>query len=99
MLLQSKGYDSILVNEELVLGLSATTFNELVKQRDRWCRGNIQVLKHFNPIFTKGLTLGQKIAYFDGGVYWFSNLQKTYIYRLPNYIFIYSKDYNKCTNI
>lgn len=76
MLLQSKGYDSILVNEELVLGLSATTFNELVKQRDRWCRGNIQVLKHFNPIFTKGLTLGQKIAYFDGGVYWFSNLQK-----------------------
>ena len=76
MLLQSKGYDSVFINEELVLGLSATTFTELVKQRDRWCRGNIQVLKYFNPIFTKGLTLPQKIAYFDGGVYWFSNLQK-----------------------
>lgn len=83
MLLQSKGYDSVFVNEELVLGLSATTFTELVKQRDRWCRGNIQVLKHFNPIFTKGLTLPQKIAYFDGGVYWFSNLQKIVFILFP----------------
>ena len=76
MLLQEKGYGSTLVNEELVLGLSANTFTELVKQRDRWCRGNLQVLKHFNPLFSKGLSLGQKIAYFDGSVYWFSNLQK-----------------------
>ena len=83
MLLQSKGYDSVFINEELVLGLSATTFTELVKQRDRWCRGNIQVLKYFNPIFTKGLTLPQKIAYFDGGVYWFSNLQKIIFISCP----------------
>lgn len=76
MLLQAKGYDSVFVNEELVLGLSATTFSELVKQRDRWCRGNLQVLKHFNPLFSKGLTFGQKIAYIDGGIYWFTNLQK-----------------------
>lgn len=76
MLLQEKGYSSALINEELVLGLSANTFTELVKQRDRWCRGNLQVLKHFNPLFSKGLSFGQKIAYFDGAVYWFSNLQK-----------------------
>ena len=47
MLLQEKGYSSALINEELVLGLSANTFTELVKQRDRWCRGNLQVLKHY----------------------------------------------------
>lgn len=76
MLLQSKGYITKFINEVLVLGLSATTFTELVKQRDRWCRGNLQVLKKYNPLFTKGLTLSQKIAYFDGGVYWFSSLQK-----------------------
>lgn len=76
MLLQEKGYSSTLINEELVFGLSANTFTELVKQRDRWCRGNLQVLKHFNPLFSKGLNFGQKIAYFDGAVYWFSNLQK-----------------------
>ena len=76
MLLQSKGYDSIFINEELVLGLSATTFSELVKQRDRWCRGNLQVIKNFNIFLNKGLTIPQKIAYFDGVVYWLSSIQK-----------------------
>ncbi len=76
MTLQAQGYDTVLVNEELVFGLSATTFVELVKQRDRWCRGNLQVLKNYNPLFTSGLTFAQKIAYLDGGIYWFSNLQK-----------------------
>lgn len=76
MLLQGQGFDSLFVNEELVMGLSATTFIELVKQRDRWCRGNIQVLKHYMPLFNSGLSLGQKIAYLDGGIYWFANIQK-----------------------
>ena len=76
MLLQNRGYRSVFVNEVLVLGLSATTYAELVKQRDRWCRGNLQVMKQFNPITKKGLTIAQKIAYVDGVVYWFSSLQK-----------------------
>lgn len=41
MKLQSKGYNSILVNEPLVLGLSATTLEETIKQRKRWARGNL----------------------------------------------------------
>ena len=89
MLLQSKGYDSEFINEELVLGLSATTFTELVKQRDRWCRGNLQVMKKFNVLFNKGLTLGQKIAYLDGVIYWLSSIQKI-IYILSPLIFLLS---------
>lgn len=76
MLLQSRGYDSVFVNEELVYGLSASTLPELIKQRDRWCRGNIQVLRHYHPFFTKGLSLSQKIVYFDGVLFWFCNWQK-----------------------
>ena len=76
MMLQAAGYRSVFVNEELVYGLSATTFSELVKQRDRWCRGNLQVQKRHNPLFTKGLTFAQKIAYIDGTMYWFANIQK-----------------------
>ncbi len=76
MLLQAQGYDSVFINEELVLGLSATTFGELVKQRDRWCRGNLQVFKRYNIIFNKGLTTAQKISYIDGIIYWLSSLQK-----------------------
>ena len=76
MLLQDKGYKTIFVNEELVYGLSVTTFVDLVKQRDRWCRGNLQVMRGFNPLVRKGLTASQKIAYVDGVIYWFSSLQK-----------------------
>lgn len=89
MLLQAKGYDSEFINEELVLGLSATTFTELVKQRDRWCRGNLQVMKKFNVLFNKGLTFGQKIAYLDGVIYWLSSIQKI-IYILSPLIFLLS---------
>ena len=89
MQLQAHGYDSIFVNEELVYGLSATTFTELVKQRDRWCRGNLQVLKNYNPITTKGLSFSQKIAYLDGGIYWFANIQKM-IFIISPLIYLYT---------
>ena len=35
LLLQAEGYDSIFINEELVCGMSATTYQDLVRQRDR----------------------------------------------------------------
>ena len=83
MLLQAKGYDSIFINKVLVLVLSASTFGELVKQRDRWCRGNIQVFKHYNPFILKGLTPAQRICYVDGVLYWFSNLIKMFYIIVP----------------
>ena len=46
MLLQGNGYKSVFVNETLALGLSPTTFVDTVKQRDRWCRGNMLSLIH-----------------------------------------------------
>lgn len=76
MLLQAKGFNSLLVNEPLVLGLSATTLEESIKQRKRWARGNVQVFKKHNPLFKKGLNFKQRVAYFDGLLYWFSSIQK-----------------------
>lgn len=76
MILQSEGYDAVFINEELVYGLCATTLPELVKQRDRWCRGNIQVMRHYHPLFTKGLSWSQKAVYFDGVLFWFGSWQK-----------------------
>ncbi len=97
MLLQAAGYRSVFVNEELVFGLSATTFQELVKQRDRWCRGNLQVQKRHNPLFTKGLTTAQKIAYIDGTMYWFANLQKMIYIVCPLLYLIFHTVILRCT--
>ena len=78
--LQAEGYNSIFVNESLVCGLSASTYPDLVKQRDRWCRGNLQVLKHNKKTIFKKLKWKQKLIYLDGVLYWFTGLIKlTYI--------------------
>lgn len=87
MLLQAKGYHSIFINEPLVLGISVTNYTDLAVQRDRWCRGNLQVIGHFNPFFKKGLNFFQKIIYFDGFLYWFTSFQKI-IYVLCPMLFL-----------
>ena len=76
LLLQAKGYDSIYVNKALVCGLSAFTYEDLIKQRDRWARGNLQVLKHYKKEIFRKLKFNQKMIYLDGILYWFSGLMK-----------------------
>ena len=76
LLLQAKGYDSIYINKTLVCGLSACTYADLIKQRDRWCRGNLQILKNYKNIIFKQLKFKQRMIYLDGILYWFSGLTK-----------------------
>lgn len=87
MLLQSKGYRGIFLNDVLALGLSVEKFSDLVQQRERWCRGNIQVSKKWNPLTLKGLNFFQKLIYLDGVVYWFFGVQKM-IYLLCPLIYL-----------
>ncbi|MBN1267381.1 MAG: glycosyltransferase [Anaerolineales bacterium] len=83
MLLQARGYKTIFVNETLAMGLSPDTFSDYVIQRDRWCRGNIQVMKKWNPLRLPGLSFMQRLIYFDGVLYWFFGLQKIIYYVGP----------------
>ncbi|HKL11021.1 MAG TPA: glycosyltransferase [Clostridia bacterium] len=76
MLIQNEGYKSFFVRETLALGLTSENFQDLMKQRDRWCRGNTQVMKKYNPLTMKNLTFAQKLIYLDGFVYWMFGLQK-----------------------
>lgn len=76
MLIQNGGYRSYFVKDTLAVGLSVESFEDLIKQRDRWCRGNIQVFKKYNPLKMKGLNFLQKVIYIDGFVYWMFGIQK-----------------------
>ena len=76
MLLQAQGYTTLFINETLAMGLSPETFADYIKQRDRWCRGNIQVMKKWKPLRLKGLSFMQRLIYFDGVLYWFFGFQK-----------------------
>lgn len=97
MLLQANKWETIFVNETLAVGLSPETFSDLLKQRDRWCRGNIQVVKKWNPFTIKGLSFMQRLLYADGIHYWFFGVYKM-IFLLAPLLFlvfdIYSLEIN-----
>ncbi len=76
MLLQNEKYKSFYINEVLAIGLSPDSFVDLIKQRDRWCRGTVQVYKRYSPLRMKGLGFAQKILYLDGLFYWMFGIKK-----------------------
>ncbi|GAA0181329.1 glycosyltransferase [Clostridium sediminicola] len=82
MLLQAKGYKSIFIDEVLAKGLATEKFRDLKKQKDRQCRGNIQVFKKWNPLTLKGLSFIQKLTYLEAFIFWFFGIKKM------NYIII-----------
>ncbi|WP_077307348.1 glycosyltransferase family 2 protein [Terribacillus halophilus] len=87
MLLQTKGQKTVFVNETLAVGLSPETYADLLKQRDRWCRGNIQVIRKWNPLTIKGLSFMQRLLYMDGIHYWLFGIYKM-VYLLAPLLFL-----------
>lgn len=70
MLIQDMGYKTVFVNEVLASGLAAESYTDFIQQRERWCRGTIQVWQNWNPTRLKGLSIIQKIIYLDSMFYW-----------------------------
>lgn len=76
MFIQAKGWETRFVNKNLASGLAPENFADLIKQRDRWSRGNIQVARKWLPLKIKGLSKAQKLLYMDGIHYWVSGIYK-----------------------
>ena len=87
LLLQSHGYKSLYINKTLVCGLGVSSYPDLVKQRDRWCRGNLQILRNYKKTLFKKLKFKQSMIYLDGIFYWLSGLMKM-IFILTPIIFL-----------
>ncbi len=68
--LHSRGYNSIYINRPMVCGLSPESYDDFVVQRSRWAQGMTQMLVLNNPLKTKGLSLPQKILYFNSCFFW-----------------------------
>ena len=87
MLIQAAGFKSRFVKSVIAKGLSPEGWMELLHQRTRWCRGNIQAAKLWNPLTTKGLTVMQRILYTNGILYWYYGVQKL-IYIIAPILFL-----------
>lgn len=76
MLLQAAGWRSTFVPHLVAAGLAPESFADLLVQRTRWSRGNIQTTRRWNPITMPGLTPMQRWLYADGIVYWHFGILK-----------------------
>jgi len=70
MLLQAAGFKARFVPDIIAAGLAPESFGDLLTQRTRWARGNIQTARRWNPLRLPGLNGMQRWVYADGIVYW-----------------------------
>lgn len=76
MLIQSKGYKCLALNNIEAYGTSVNDYEGFVKQRSRWARGCVQMLKKYKILKIKGLSLRQKLEYLTCVSYWFFGFRR-----------------------
>jgi cellulose synthase (UDP-forming) len=76
MLLQAAGYRTMFVPDVIAAGLAPESFADLLTQRTRWGRGNIQTARKWNPLTIPGLSPMQRWIYADGILYWHFGILK-----------------------
>lgn len=78
--LHQEGYDSAYIPIPQAAGLATESLSAHVGQRIRWARGMAQIFRVDNPMFTRGLSLVQRICYTNAMIHFF--------YGLPRIIFL-----------
>jgi cellulose synthase (UDP-forming) len=78
--LQKAGWNTAYINLPQAAGLATETLARHVKQRIRWARGMVQILRIDNPLFARGLTFAQRLCYFNATLH--------FLYALPRLVFL-----------
>lgn len=97
--LHNKGYNSVYIDRPMVCGLSPETFDDYIVQRSRWAQGMMQIFILKNPLFAKGLTLYQRLCYFNSAFFWFFGFSRFIFYIVPPLYFLFGlKVYHASTD-
>ena len=78
--LQSSGWNTAYINIPQAAGLATERLSGHIRQRIRWARGMVQILRIENPLFAPGLKPAQRLCYF--------NAMAHFLYALPRLIFL-----------
>jgi cellulose synthase (UDP-forming) len=78
--MQTRGWNTAYINIPQAAGLATERLSAHVKQRIRWARGMIQILRIENPLFAPNLSWPQRLCYF--------NAMTDFLYALPRLIFL-----------
>ncbi|MDO5532103.1 UDP-forming cellulose synthase catalytic subunit [Sutterella sp.] len=78
--LNRRGWKSAFISRPLASGLSTDTLAAHIGQRIRWARGMIQILRRDCPLLGRGLTLPQRLCFFNAMLH--------FLHGLPRIIFL-----------
>jgi cellulose synthase (UDP-forming) len=78
--MQMHGWNTAYINIPQAAGLATERLSGHIKQRIRWARGMVQVLRVDNPLFAPGLSWPQRLCYFNAMLH--------FLYALPRLIFL-----------
>src|ERR1700728_218940 len=78
--MQMNGWNTAYINIPQAAGLATERLSGHIKQRIRWARGMIQIMRTDNPLFARGLSPAQRLCYF--------NAMTHFLYALPRLIFL-----------
>jgi cellulose synthase (UDP-forming) len=78
--MQMNGWNTAYINIPQAAGLATERLSGHVKQRIRWARGMIQILRTDNPLFAPGLSPAQRLCYF--------NAMTHFLYAFPRLVFL-----------
>ena len=78
--MQMKGWSTAYINIPQAAGLATERLSAHVRQRIRWARGMVQILRTDNPLFLPGLSFAQRMCYF--------NAMAHFLYAVPRLIFL-----------
>jgi len=81
--LHRAGWRTVYHNEVLARGLAAAGPDAFLSQRLRWGQGAMQVLRQDNPLFRRGLTVRQRVAYLYSLSAWFDSWRTLLLALVP----------------
>jgi cellulose synthase (UDP-forming) len=83
LLLHSRGWKSVYLNETLAYGLAPASAMAFHIQHLRWGQGAMQALRKYRPLTMPGLTLAQRVAYLDSLTTYLGGFQRLILYLAP----------------
>lgn len=77
------GYTSAYIRIPQAAGLATESLSAHIGQRIRWARGMVQILRLDNPLFGKGINLGQRLCYFNAMLHFLSGIPRLIFLTAP----------------
>jgi cellulose synthase (UDP-forming) len=78
--MQRLGWNTAYINIPHAAGLATESLAAHIGQRIRWARGMTQILRIENPLFASGLSISQRLCYFNATTH--------FLFALPRLIFL-----------